>query len=412
MQPPLTAFQTRIGPGNWERLLARLNEVNAHLRQSGIRSLTQITGSLAGVGSELLTGYSYGEFYDWDLYFENLYLSYFGVHRYCRTNLEEFLKRQLASGFVARTLVNPRWRQHFKPFLAQIALLGCRQSGDFAWLKWNQYERLKKYLDYWFWYGDHDRNGLPVWDSADHSGMDNQISRAGELFSEAVEGVDLACYLLRELQAMALIAAELGQPADAETFTRHASRLTALINETFWDERDGFYYDRHERRGELVRVKSATGFTPLWAGIVPPERAKRLVEDHLHNPDEFWLPYPIASYAKTEPDYYQERKSDECNWRGTAWVPINYMAFHGLIKHGYRDLAGELAYRTFEMALREETTREYYNAETGTGQGLYPFWGWSTLAYLMPLEFELEYDPTHLSAPIRPIACELLGLSF
>ncbi len=390
-------FQSKIGPVAWERLLARMLEVNRHIHQYGIRSVSGLTSSLGGVGSELLTGYSYGEFYDWDLYFENIYLSYYGVHRYCRTNLTEFLNRQLESGFVARTLLNPRWRQHFKPFLAQIAVLGCRQSGDFRWLKWKIYERLQKYLDYWFWYCDHDRNGLPVWDSADHSGMDNQISRAGEINSEVVEGVDLACYLLRELRAMAVLAGELNRPHDRIAYEAHAVELGELINRVFWDEADGFYYDRHERRGELVRVKSVAGFLPLWLGIVPPERAKRLVEEHLHNLAEFWLSYPIATYARTEPDYYQERVGGECNWRGTCWVPTNYMIFHGLRLAGYNDLARELAYRTFEMALTEETTREYYNAETGTGQGLNPFWGWSTLAYMMPVEFELGYNPMDLN---------------
>jgi hypothetical protein len=38
-------------------------------------------------------------------------------------------------------------------------------------------------------------------------------------------------------------------------------------------------------------------------------------------------------------------------------------------------------------------TREYYNAETGTGQGLNPFWGWSTLAYAMLLELEMGTTP-------------------
>ena len=41
--------------------------------------------------------------------------------------------------------------------------------------------------------------------------------------------------------------------------------------------------------------------------------------------------------------------------------------------------------------------REFYNGETGSGQGLNPFWGWSTLAYLMPVEYQLKYDPTDLS---------------
>jgi len=401
-------FKTNIGEASWLRMLSRLSQVNADIRLGGIRSLNSINGGLAGIGSELLTGYSYGEFYDWDLYFENIYLSYYGIHRYCRTNLEEFLNRQLESGFVSRTLLNPRQRQHFKPFLAQTALLGSRQSGSFEWLKWKYYERLKKYLDYWFWYQDFDKNGLCVWDSADHSGMDNQLSRAGEINSMVVEGVDLNCYLLRELQAMAEIAAAIGQHADQQAFTTHAAHLAELINSVFWDENAGFFYDRHERSCELRPIKSAAGLIPLWLGIVPPALAQRLVNNHLRNPNEFWLPYPIASYAKTEPDYYQEKRGDECNWRGPVWVPINYMLFHGLMKQGFQSIAKELAYKTFFMALEEETTREYYNAETGCGQGLNPFWGWSSLAYFMPLEYEMGYDPTDISrSRIIPLAKEL-----
>lgn len=405
----LERFRTKIGEAAWIRLLDRLHQVNTDICSNGIRSLNSISGTLAGVGSELLTGYSYGEFYDWDLYFENIYLSYFGIHRYCRTNLEEFLNRQHVSGFVSRTLLNPRQRQHFKPFLAQTALLGSRQSGSFEWLKWKYYARLKKYLDYWFWYQDFDKNGLCVWESADHSGMDNQISRAGEINSMTVEGVDLNCYLVRELQAMTEIAAAIGQHADQQEFKAHTEHLSGLINTVLWDEKSGFYYDRHERCGELIRVKSAAGFAPLWLGIVPPERAMRLVTEHLLNPSEFWLTFPVATYAKTEPDYYQEKFSDECNWRGPAWVPINYMVFHGLLKLGFRAQAEELAYKTFSMTLQEETTREYYNAETGCGQGLNPFWGWSTLAYFMPLENELDYDPTEIHAStILPIGKAIL----
>lgn len=73
--------------------------------------------------------------YDWDLYFENLYMSYFGISDYCFTNLKSFLNQQCVNGFISRTLIEKRERQHFKPFLAQIAELGSRQTGDYAWLE-------------------------------------------------------------------------------------------------------------------------------------------------------------------------------------------------------------------------------------------------------------------------------------
>lgn len=396
-----------------KRLTARLERVNACIRERGIYFGKANGESESISNSELLTGYTYGEFYDWDLYFENIYMSYFGVSRFCRTNVEMFLDRQLECGFVARTLVQPRWRQHFKPFLAQICVLGSRQTGNWLWLKDKYYTRLEKYLDYWTWFSDFDKNGLSVWDSADHSGMDNQSLRCGVLYSMTTEGVDLNCYIYREFRAMAVISEKLGLGDKAEYYRAKAEELKDTINRVMWDEETGFYYDRNERTGELVKVKSASSFTPLWAGVATPERARRLVEEHLTNRQEFWAEYPITSWAMNETGYYQQRRGGECTWMGACWVCINYMVMHGLVNYGYDALARELAESTYKMVLSEEDTREYYNAETGCGQGLNPFWGWSTLGYFMPLELETGYDPTDPEAEeIRPLGITEFGIEF
>jgi putative isomerase len=118
----------------------------------------------------------------------------------------------MPDGFIARTLgiKYPRPKQMFKPFLAQLAVLGSKQIGDnYEWLRGRDYERLQKYVARWFEF-DQDHNGLPTWNSSDASGMDNQYSRSGDLDSYYDEGVDLACYLVRELQAMAIISKKLG----------------------------------------------------------------------------------------------------------------------------------------------------------------------------------------------------------
>jgi glycogen debranching enzyme len=263
----------------------------------------------------------------------------------------------------------------------------------------------------WFSY-DSDHNGLPVWNSADAAGTDNQWSRAGALSSFTVEGVDLASYLIRELRAMAVIATALGNKADAAAFSQHGDEVVKLINTVFWDETQGMYFDRNEKTGQRVTVKSATNFTPLYAGAATPERAKRMIQEHLLNPVEFWLTYPVASYAKTEPDYYQG-SYHECNWRGSTWAPTNYMIFQGLQAYGYHTEARELARRLFNMAvLKNPVLREYYNAESGDGLGQTRFWGFTALYYGMLLESYANYDASGLDKPLRPIISQELGVQF
>ncbi|MBS3821510.1 MAG: hypothetical protein KGY81_07095, partial [Phycisphaerae bacterium] len=402
-------------------LISRLQNVNTNIKERGIKRFDRD-------GHDIVSGYSYGEFYDWDLYFECIYLSYYGVATFCQTNVKSFLKQQYVNGFVPRTLIGNHGMtfQHVKPFLAQTVWLGYQQSGTLEWIKEREglgypyfsehtsyYEKLKKSMDYWFWYQDYDKNGLPVWDSADHSGMDNQDSRAGRIRECFCEGVDLASYLIREMRALARIAEALGHEEDARTCREHAIRLADLVNSVFWDSQDGFYYDRHEVSGERISVKSVAGFTPLWAGIVPKERAQRLIEEHLFNEQEFWLAYPVSGYARTEPDYVQAPwPGPNCNWRGTTWIPLNYMIVHALRDYGYQDKARELVEKTFDLVYRRNpVTREYYNAETGSGQGLDPFWGWSALAYFMGLEYDLNYNPMDLDGTdVKPLAVDCLGM--
>ena len=390
-----------------QSLSERLNQLNHDIATQGLRSFP-------GSPQKLLTGYSFGEFFDWDLYFENIYLSYYGVSKYDFTNMRVFLSRQKPDGFISRTLgvKYPRPNQMFKPFLAQLAVLGSQQTGSYEWLRGENYARLQKYLDRWFAY-DADHNGLPVWNSSDASGMDNQVSRAGNLNSYYDEGVDLACYLYRELQAMAVISGKLGETTQQAAYTAHAQRLKYLINTVFWDNKDGFYYDRNQKTGRRIRVKSVAGFFPLWAGVASQEQASRLVHEHLLNPKEFWTAYPVPTYALTEPDFYEGSRHGEANWCGSTWIPSNFMIFLGLMHYGFYTAARELADRTYEMALdKNPVTREYYDSKTGQGYGLNPFWGWSSLAYIMPLEFKLHYDPTDVTGNIRPIVTQTLGLRF
>jgi hypothetical protein len=408
--PPKTAAAKAlfadIGPDAWAELSRRLRVVNDDVVANGLRHIPGVQGTF-------LTGYPYNEFYDWDLYFENLYLSYYGVWPLCFTNLKEFLNREQADGYVNRSLIKQRDRQQFKPFLAQLVELGAKQNhDDYEWLRGKYYDGLSRYMAKWFSY-DSDKNGLPVWNSADAAGTDNQWSRGGAMSAFEIEGVDLASYLIRELRAMAVIATHLGNTADAAAFRKHADQVAKLINDVLWDEKEGMYFDRNEKTGKRVYVKSATNFMALFAGAATPERAKRMVREHLLNANEFWLTYPVASYAKTEPDYYQNPTAKECNWRGPTWAPTNYMIFQGLRGYGFEIEARELARRLFHMAIvKNPVLREYYNAETGEGLGQTRFWGFTALYYGMLLESYAKYDAASLDKPARRLVTEELGVAF
>lgn len=385
-------IQNYTVPDYWGRpthevIVPKIQEVLNNIKTKGITYINR---------RECVTGYAIKELYDWDLYFETLFLSHFGVAKYCRNNVETFLDIQKPDGYVSRAAVVLRETQHFKPFLAQTALLGSRQLNDFRWLAGERYyPRLQKYLEHWFTY-DSDGNGLCYWDGSDHSGMDNQRRRLGYANVNEYEGVDLNCYLVRELEAMAEIATAIHRSDEAAAYLAHAEALKNKINETFWDEEDGFYYDHSEKTGELNKVKSIAGFIPLWVGAATPERAERIVKEHLLNPAEFWTTYPVATWSKSEPDYHQEKLGNESSWMGSTWIPTNYMVFRGLIRYGYTEIAQELADKTFELVVSEVDLREYYNGETGAGQGLSPFWGWSSLGYLMKAELECGFCHSEL----------------
>lgn len=405
MENLLSELQTeldRMSPkADLSLLRARLEEANQNIRERGIL--------IPNKGTEpLLTGYYYHQFYDWDLYFENIYALYNGESRFCFSNLRAFFALQKRNGFIRRSFGAHRYgyRHPFKPFIAQIMLLGCATEQDYAFAD-QYFTDVERYLAYYEKRYDSDHNGLCCWVNADASGMDNQNSRV--LKNGKGEGVDLNCYLYREYQAMAVLAEKTGRSERAEFFTQKAQQMADAVRKNLWDDQSGFFYDRNEKTGELHKVKGVSGFVPLWAGIATQEQADRLVKEHLINPGEFSVRYPIPTLAKDEPAYSQIDKPSICNWNGPSWIPMNYMVFHGLMHYSFEKEAKSLAFQNAEMALtRNGTTREFYNAETGEGYGCNPFFGWSTLAYYMPVEYLLRYDPTQIcDRPVEPLGSTL-----
>jgi putative isomerase len=368
----------------------------------------------ADTGRPYFTGYSYRTLYDWDQYFESIVQIYMGWSSdYIRNGVTIFLDHQQPSGMISRSVPSNEYHdpEHVKPFLSQMALLVAQNYGETGWLLNDRYfPRLQRYLDYWLTEMDMDGNGLAEWMSAPHTGMDNQHERAGWWLDRFCEGTDLNCYIVRECRAFSWLAEQYGQLETAAVYRRRADERAAVIRGLLWDEQDGFFYDRNARfgndpmsrragwasamnsaAGERIRVKTVAGFAPLWAGVATPEQARRLVYEHLFNPREFWAPYPISAMARNERWYSSDYHPADlgCDWRGKTWVSTNYMIYHGLRWYGYRELASLVAHYTAAL-VRQAGNCEYYDAETGKGCGLDPFWGWSLAGHFMEYEDTLD----------------------
>lgn len=365
------------------------------MRRKGV-----LTDRHCGTNKQYYTGYEYETLYDWDQYFETLIQLYLGWETtYARNGIEIFLDIQKENGHIQRSSIGgeEQLAEHVKPFLAQIALLLYNRDGQVDFLRDNDfhyYNRMRKYLLYWL-ENPENYQGLAFWDSAPHTGMDNQHDRAGYWYDRFCCGVDLNCYLVRECRAFALIAQLFGKTEDEAYFNAHAQRLHDTIRTLMWDENDGFFHDIDRRTGEKLSMRYIGVFAAMWAEVANEQMAKDMVEKYLLNPAEFRRGFLYPVLPASDRGYTEGYLPGDlgCNWRANTWIPTNYYVFQSLRKYGYHEQAAELAQVTYETVKRVGD-REYYATESQSGCGLDPFWGWTLLAYFMPWENQTGYDPT------------------
>jgi putative isomerase len=343
----------------------------------------------------------YFQLFDWDTYFMGVALSHNrGMGKPLATSVEDFLEfvdenaddrgytpREIApSGFWALP-------EMCKPFLAQSAVRASLTIGDFQWIA-PYYKKLADTLRFW----EDTRqspNGLFRWFNGVESGVDNNPAVLDRP-AVTTEGVDLQCYIDREYQAMAMVAAKLGKSADAARYRQKAGALARLIQEKMWSPADDMFFNIDSRTGHFVRVKEWTDFVPLWAGIATPQQVRLAVTRHLLNPKEFWSQHGVRTLAADEPLYNPQSGY----WRGPVWVISNYLLMHGLMNYGYRKPALSLAEETVKLLARDLKKtggmNECYNPETGAPAGAGHFLSWDLLSEHIVQEARTGSDPTAL----------------
>lgn len=290
----------------------------------------------------LATGAHFNFFqFVWDSCFTTMASAY--AHRVLpvKATLDAIYSRQFDGGYIhrqsdTRDALPAIFEPDFSPNPPLLSIAEWRLyqlMGDAARL-----ERVYPLLvDYHVWLRTNRQLGDGTyWASGLSSGLDNAPTHG-------VAHPDLTAQMAHDAETLAAIAGVLGRNGERDQWLQEHEDTARALNRCLWHEAIGFYTPRLSD-GTLNVNKVVTGFWPLWAGLVPAERAKILAA-HAADESTFNRYHPLASTAADAAVYNPKGEY----WRGSVWAPTNYVAIQGLARAGFGTLAKQLARRHLQV---------------------------------------------------------------
>jgi glycogen debranching enzyme len=203
-------------------------------------------------------------------------------------------------------------------------------------------------------YGDRDRDGLQEYKTRSSHGYYNQGWKdAGDAIREAdgtlaplpIGTCELQGYVYDAKLRMGDIYEILGRPKDARRLRREAGVLFDRVNEKLWWEEEGTYYLGLDGNKQPIKSVASNAGHLLQSGIVPPERAERVVKRLLA--DDMWSGWGIRTLSSDHVAYnpfsYQN---------GSVWPHDNAMIAGGFRRYGFDAEAAKVAKGIFDAAER------------------------------------------------------------
>jgi mannosylglycerate hydrolase len=194
-------------------------------------------------------------------------------------------------------------------------------------------------------------------------GLEYRADAIREATPFALQPVLFNSLLVQANRDLAEIARHLG--AHHDQLEWWAAQTAAALEERLWVEEHGVYVDFDLTAGEHVGVQTATGLSPLYAGVPDPERAAQMI-DRLRRwrvevgQDGAWA---VASFGPDEPGFQPTRY-----WRGPIWPIVNWVVARGLERYGYTEQAAAIRAAIVDLS-RRNGFWEHYSPVTGRGHG-------------------------------------------
>jgi glycogen debranching enzyme len=201
-------------------------------------------------------------------------------------------------------------------------------------------------------YGDRDGDGFQEYQTRSPVGYENMAWKdAGDsmMYDDGtpVKGPKALCelqgYVYDAWQRMAEIFEALDEPDRSAELRAKAATLYRRFDEAFWDEATGFYaYMLDGQKRKVLTVASNPGHL-LWSGIVPPQRAARVVA-RLMAPD-MNTGWGIRTLSSRHPAYNPYSYQN-----GSVWPHDNGLIALGFKRYGFTDEVGQIARGISEAA--------------------------------------------------------------
>jgi glycogen debranching enzyme len=186
-----------------------------------------------------------------------------------------------------------------------------------------------------------------------------------------VKDVPFNCIMVKNLAILSRIADTLNHSRDARYFQRQRDLMADAMKEHLQGD-DGVYYSTVGENYEPIDMITWAIFMPLFAEIIDKDEAQRLVDEYLHDSDQFGTAYPVPTLPKNHQSFESKRNS---MWRGPTWVGANWFMYRGLKQYDLGEAAADIKHSSREL-VRKSGFAEYYDPETGVPLGGEKFtWG-------------------------------------
>jgi glycogen debranching enzyme len=194
-------------------------------------------------------------------------------------------------------------------------------------------------------YGDRDGDGFQEYQTRSPVGYENMgwkdsgdsvVYPDGSLVKGPKALCELQGYVYDAWLRMSEVFDELGRPARAAEMRTKAATLFKRFNESFWDDELDFYaFALDGEKKKVLTVASNPGHC-LWSGIVPPERAGKVVR-RLMAPD-MWSAWGIRTLSAMHPAF------NPYNYQtGSIWPHDNAAIALGFKRYGFGAEAARIA---------------------------------------------------------------------